>query len=295
MAPLDPEAGPVAPATTEHYFLAEGPMWDAARSRLLWVDILEGHVHSGALSPEGIITHLERIDFPDVAGTVAVAASGDLVVAGTDRLHFRDSSGVFTAGEPVVTGADRRFNDGKPDPSGRLVVGTKGPTHAEVLGRFDGAEFTILDDDLQLSNGLTWTRDGSIFYSVDTPTRRIHRRSYDAVTGIVGEREVFAELTDGYPDGITIDAEEHIWVAVWGGGCVLRLDPAGEVVARIDVPAPHTSSVAFAGPDLDIMVITTARENLSAAQLAEHPLSGRLFTLRPGVKGLPPYLWNGVR
>lgn len=86
-----------------------------------------------------------------------------------------------------------------------------------------------------------------------------------------------------------------LWVAVWGEGRVLRLDPAGSVVEVVAVPAPHTSSVAFAGAALDILVVTTAREGLTDAQLEEWPLSGRLFTLRPGVRGIPPTAWNGIR
>ncbi|MDL9978750.1 SMP-30/gluconolactonase/LRE family protein [Microbacterium sp. ASV49] len=291
-----PELGTPRVATETGLFLAEGPLWDPVRERLLWVDILDGCVYRGVLADDGTIEVEDRIRFPDTAGTVAVAASGELVVAGTRRLFFRTPDGAISAGPELISGADRRFNDGKADPAGRLIVGTKGPagTRSEVFVRVeDDGSAAVLDDDLALANGLGWTADGRRFYSVDTGAGVIHVRAYDPRTGAVGERRVFATVGDGHPDGLTLDDEDHVWVAVWGAGRVLRYSPAGEIVGRIEVPAPHTSSVAFAGPALDILVITTAQEGLGDAELAAHPLSGRLFTLRPGFRGGPPPLWSG--
>ena len=173
-------------------------------------------------------------------------------------------------------------------------MGTKGPA-GEVLLRVDSDESVVtIDDDLGLSNGLAWTADGRM-YSIDTESRRIFVRDYDPATGQTGERDLFAELSHGYPDGMTIDADGFLWVAVWGAGTVLRFSPDGAIVGRVDVPAPNTSCPAFVGPDLDTLVITTAREHLSARDLAEHPLSGHLFTIKPGVRGLPSHLWAGRR
>lgn len=287
-----PSAGTARLATDVSHYLSEGPVWDAIRERILWVDIMNGTVHSGRLRADGTIQADERYDFPDTAGAVAVAERGELVVAGRHRLYFRSADGVIRAGVELISGDERRFNDGKPDPRGRFVVGTLGPG-GELLMRVDGDEVTVLDDDLTLSNGLAWSTDGGRFYSIDTWSKRIHVRDYDAATGATGRRELFAEFEHGAPDGMTTDAEDHLWVAMWGEGCVLRISPAGRIVARIDVPAPHTSCVQFAGPELDTLVITTATEHLTAEQLRAGPLSGRLFTARPGVRGNPPYLWNG--
>lgn len=282
-------------ATGIAHHLAEGPVWDPIRGRLLWVDILDGAVYRGRFDYGGKIEIEERIDLPGTAAAaVAVAADGELLVAGTDRLYYRAMDGSITASRPLITGEDRRFNDGKPDPAGRFLVGTKGPTDREQLLRVDAdASVTVIDDDLTLSNGLAWTRDGRTLYSVDTLTRRIHRRDYDPSTGRTGEREIFAEIDGGYPDGLTTDAEDHLWVAVWGAGRVLRIAPDGRTVGHIDVPAPHTSCPVFAGPELDTLVITTATEDLTEDQLAEYPLSGRLFTVRTRVSGNPPHLWAG--
>lgn len=288
-----PSLGTARVATDVSHFLGEGPTWDPIRARLLWVDIMAGDVHVGLLGGDDRIEPVERIGFPDTAGAVAVAEDGALVVAGTHRLHYRDADGRIASGRELITGAGRRFNDGKPDPAGRFVVGTSGPG-GELLLRVDTDErVTVLDDDLTLSNGLAWTADGRRLFSIDTPTRRIYLRDDDPATGAVGARRVFLELAHGFPDGMTMDAEGHLWVAVWGGGCVLRIAPDGRIVARVDVPAPHTSCPAFAGPDLDVLVVTTATEHLTPAQLVEHPLSGRIFTFRPGVRGLPPLLWGG--
>lgn len=290
------EFGTPRPATREAYFLAEGPMWDPVRERVLWVDIMAGTVQRGILEDDGGITVEEVVSFPDTAGAVAVAASGELLVAGRDRLFVRDGDGTVTAGDPLIAGAGRRFNDGQVDPAGRFLVGTivkPGPSAEEQLLRIehDGA-VTVVDDDLTLSNGLAWSSDGRRMFSVDTVSRRVFARDYDPASGVIGERALFAEV-DGFPDGVAMDADDHLWVAVWGGGCVLRYSPHGEVVGHVDVSAPHTTSIAFVGPQLDTMVITTAREELSEEEAARHPDSGRLFTLRAGVKGLPPRLWRG--
>lgn len=290
-----PSLGVARAASTTSHHLAEGPVWDPIRERLLWVDIEAGVVYSGWLDGAGIVRCEERIPFPDTAGAVAVAADGELIVAGRHRLHYRDASGAITSGRSLIDGADRRFNDGKPDPAGRFVVGTKGPG-GELLLRVDSGEaVTVLDDDLTLSNGLAWSADGRRLYSIDTMTRRIFLRDYDPDTGAVGERRLFLELADGHPDGMTTDADDHLWVAVWGGGCVLRITPAGRIVGRVDVPAPHTTCPVFAGRDLEVLVITTATENLTATQRAAFPESGRLFTISPGVAGRPPNLWSGIR
>ena len=297
--PLDPAGAPVLgnaqTATPTAYYLAEGPTWDPVRRRLLWVDIDAGTVLTGRLD-DGAITVEEQWTVPGTAAAVAVAPDGALVVAGTHRLHYRDADGTVHTGKKLVSGADRRFNDAKPDPTGAFLAGTKGPGR-EVLLRVDADDadeaVTVIDDDLTLANGLGWSVDGRLMYSVDTTAQRIFVRECDPATGATGPRRVFARVADGFPDGMTVDAEDHLWVALWGKGCVIRIAPDGALVGRVDVPAPHTSCPGFAGDDLGTLVITTAQEHLDSAALARHPLSGRLFTFTPGVAGAPPRLWSG--
>ncbi|GAA2974182.1 sugar lactone lactonase YvrE [Microbacterium terrae] len=281
-------------ATGIAHFLAEGPVWDPIRGRILWVDIMAGAVYAGRFAHGGAIDVEEKVDFPDTAGAVAVSAEGEWLVAGAHRLYTRDVDGAIIAGPALIDGEDRRFNDGKPDPAGRFVVGTKGPGDELLLQVGADGAVAVLDDDLTLANGLAWTADGRVLYSVDTLSRRIHVRDYDPATGAVGERRVFLEITQGYPDGMTLDSDGHLWVALWGEGCVVRVSPAGDIVGRVDVPAPHTSCPVFAGPDLDTLVITTATEGMTAEDLAAHPLSGRLFTVRTGHRGIHPNLWVGT-
>lgn len=209
------------------------------------------------------------------------------------------SDAPFQVANDVPRGSGRRLNDGKPDPAGRCVVGSlslRGISSTEVLVQVgpDGS-ITPIDDDLTLSNGLAWTANGASMYSVDTGLRRVFVRPYDAATGTTGSRSVFAEIVDGYPDGICLDAEGHLWVAVWVAGEVRRYAPDGSLVLTYRIPAPNTSAVAFAGEDLSTFVVTTATYQLNAYQRAQYPLSGRLFTADIGVRGTPQSLWGGFR
>src|SRR5215218_5483421 len=286
-----------AAATREAFRLAEGPLWDAGRRRLLWVDILAGAVLEGALA-DGRIEVTGRHDFDGMVGAVVVADDGTLLVAGQEGLAVVRSDGTRLDGPRVVpAGAKRRLNDGKTDPAGRFLVGTMsldGESDSEVLVRLEAdGRLTTLDDDLTLSNGLAWSVDGRTMYSVDTLRRTVFARSYDPASGAVGERRVHLRLDDGIPDGIALDADEHLWVAVHGAGEVHRFAPDGALVDRLEVPAPHTTSVAFAGDDLRTLVITTAFGELPEEERRAHPDSGRLFTTRVDVPGAPVAAWSG--
>lgn len=276
-------------ATTETFQLAEGPVWDGARHRLLWVDILAGLVLTGRLD-DGLVTVTERRAFGEPVGAVLPADDGRLAVAGRERILFASPDGGVEPGPLVVPhGARSRTNDAAVDPAGRLLVGTHplddgdGP---EALVQVDGPAVRTLDDDLLLSNGLCWSPDGGTLYSVDTLTSTVWARDYDVATGATGPRR--AHLSPGgMPDGMCADAEGLLWIAFWGEGLVRRFDRAGAVVDTVAVDAPHTSSVAFAGDDLGTLVITTAREGLDGNALAAAPASGALFTADVGVSGLP--------
>ena len=134
-----------------------------------------------------------------------------------------------------------------------------------------------------------------MLYSIDTVPRLVYARDYDAATGTAGPRRVLIAFDEGVnPDGMCVDADGQLWIAIWGGGQVRRYTPDGELTRTIEVPAPHTTCVTFAGPDLATMVITTATKDLSDDDLARHPLSGRLFTVDAGVRGLPASWWSGL-
>ncbi len=191
----------------------------------------------------------------------------------------------------LCEGEPRRLNDGVTDPVGRYLVGsapTGERTFSERLWLVDhDRTVTVLDDDLGLSNGLAFSADGSTLYSVDTFSHVVRTRPYDVATGAVGVRRDHVRVDDGYPDGIALDAEDHLWVAVFGQGEVRRFAPDGTLVDVVRTPgAPQATNVCFAGPDRRTLVITTAREDMTDLDVAEHPESGRLFSTRVDVPGL---------
>src|SRR5947209_11369217 len=288
----------VVPATTERFRLGEGPVWDAVRQRLLWVDILAGQVLEGRLN-DGRVGVSRRWDFPGMVGAVAVGPDGDLLVAAQEQLVLLRNDGSRLDGRRIVPpGEHRRLNDGGTDPAGRFVVGTlalDGSSERELLVRLEAdGGLTEFDGDLKLSNGLAWSTDGAWMFNVDTLRRVIYVRRYDAASGVVGDRRVHLRFSDRFPDGIAMDSADHLWVALWGAGEVRRYSPDGELAERVTVPAPHTSSLAFAGNDLKQLVITTATAELTERQLVEYPDSGRLFVLTVEVAGQATVPWCGL-
>lgn len=279
----------LVPATAESFELAEGPLWDAPRNRLLWVDIPAGRVFEGTLDDGGVAVTRHH-SFDGMVGAVAVAEDGTLLVAAQEQLVMLAPDGTRQDGPRIIApGEQRRLNDGSTDPAGHFLVGSMslaGSSERESLVRLEhDGRLTELDTDLTLSNGLAWSADGRLMYSADTERRTVFVREYEASSGEVGERRVHLVL-DGFPDGIALDAEDHLWIALWGSGEVRRYSPAGVLVSRLEVPAPHTSCVAFAGADLRTLVVTTAVEGLDEAQRRAYPASGRLFTARVEVPGL---------
>jgi sugar lactone lactonase YvrE len=287
-------------ATDESFDLAEGPVWDPIRERLLWVDIRRGTVLVGELRDDGTISIVDRVQTPGMVGAVAVSQAGDWIIAGQQGILTRSASGQLSDGPAIVPpDSGRRLNDAKVDPAGRFVVGTliidESPTTTQQLvvvqpdGRLDD-----LDSDLTLSNGLAWSPDGSVLYSIDTVPRMLYARDYDVASGTAGPRRVLLAFDEGvYPDGMCVDADGQLWIAIWGGGQVRRYTPEGVLTRTIEVPSPHTSCVAFAGDDLATMVITSATKDLTDDQLVQFPLAGRLFTVDAGVRGLALPWWSG--
>ncbi|WP_433432357.1 SMP-30/gluconolactonase/LRE family protein [Nonomuraea sp. CA-141351] len=285
------------PASAEVYALGEGPVWDTARQRLLWVDIVTGTVYEGLLdAATGSVAATGRHVFDGTVGAVAVAADGDLIVAEQATLTRLGTDGSRTELARVLPqGMRSRLNDGAVDPAGRFLIGSLAKDDRggqEMLARLDETGVTYLDTDLVLSNGLAWSPAGDRLYSVDTLPGTVWVRDYDPDSGKAGPRREAFTITDGKPDGMCADTDGNLWIANWGRGRVECRTPAGGLLATVETGAPHTSSAAFAGPDLDILVITTATQGLTDQDLAAHPDSGRLFTARVGVRGLPTPYWT---
>ena len=283
------EAEIVIPAQCE---LAEGPVWDARRGLLRWVDILPGRVH--ALDPAtGAHTWFEA---GDAVGTVGLTRGGGLVLALADRfaLAGHDGQDASRLGEFTVDRSVFRFNDGKPDPWGNFCAGTctwapGGPACGLYRLRPDGAVGEIVGD-VGLSNGLDWSDDRATFYFADSATGGVDVFDTDTETGTLGVRRRFVTV-GGVPDGLTLDASGALWVAVWGMSELRRYTPGGRLDTVVSLPVRQVTSVAFGGPDLGTLYITTARENFTPADLREQPNAGDIFACTPGVTGRPPFLF----
>jgi sugar lactone lactonase YvrE len=190
---------------------------------------------------------------------------------------------------------DNRPNDGKCDSHGRLWLGTMNINAKDHAG----ALYSVNQDktvtqhltSLSIANGLAWSKDDRFFYFIDSPLYRVDRYLFDATAGRLTFDSTVIEIPQelGMPDGMTIDDEGMLWVAQWDGFCVCRWNPeTGEMLHKIDVPAPQVSSCTFGGENLDILLITTARAGLSEETLSQYPQSGNIFFTQPGVKGLLP-------
>jgi sugar lactone lactonase YvrE len=271
-------------------------VWIAATSTVLWIDIEEGQVFEGKLD-NGAIRQTRQYDFEGRVGAAVPGEGGSLLVATQDRLVVVTPDGERIPGPEIVpSGKNSRTNDGACDPRGRFLIGTAalddgaGEEHLSRL-EFDGT-VTVIDDDLSLSNGLAWSPDGTLLYSVDTLSGTVWVRSYEAATGAIGPRTEHLRITDGLPDGICVDNRGYLWVALWGAGRVQSFTPTGEPDDVVRVPTPHPSSVAFIGNELDTLLITTASRDLSSAELLQHPDAGRLFIADVLAVGLPTHSWS---
>jgi sugar lactone lactonase YvrE len=269
--------------------LGEGPVWDAEQGVLWRVDIKSG-ARLGWSPADGSQT-AESFD-----GLLAFAVPrvGGGIIAGLDRsLVLVDPGGaqrVLAEVEDELP--DNRFNDAKCDPRGRLWAGTMSMTRAPgtaSLYRLEpgGSPEPVLDG-LTISNGLGWSPDARLMYLIDSTTQRIDAFDYDLDRGAISGRRPFAEIDpeDGLPDGLAVDAEGGVWVALFGGGEVRRYRPDGSLDVRVPIPTSNCTCPAFGGPGLGELYLTSAKHKLSPAQLAAQPLAGALFRIRPGIAGL---------
>jgi sugar lactone lactonase YvrE len=273
--------------------LGEGPVWDPDRGLLRWVDLLAGSVH--AIDPStGART---RFDAGDAVGAVGLTRGGGLVLALADSFALAGADGQDLTRVPGFT-VDRsaiRFNDGKPDPWGNFIAGTmawdeSGNPPGSLYRLAPDGVVTELFGDVGLSNGLDWTDDENLFYYSDTTIGRVDVFDTDPDTGALSGRRPFVTVPE--PDGLTLDAEGCVWLALWGSGELRRYTPDGRLDTVVRLPAWQVTSAAFGGPDLGTLFITTAREGLTPAEQAEQPHAGDIFACTPGVTGRPPFLFG---
>lgn len=278
--------------------LGEGALWHPTENKLYWVNI-EG---SMLYIYDPITKENQSLSVKERVGTVVPVESGGALVALQNGIHFINTqTGALQFIANPLTSTNIRFNDGKCDPSGRFWVGsmhlqfTEGVASLYRMNR-DKTVHKMLDG-VTVSNGIAWTKDRKTMYYVDSHLRRIDAFDYDDANGAITNRRVVVTIPEGggSPDGIALDEEGNIWAALWGANAVGRFDPrTGKLLQKIEVPAPNVSSCAFGGKNLDTLYITTARGELSEAQLEAYPLSGGLFSAKPGVKGVPAEFFRGT-
>lgn len=277
--------------------VGEGILWDSRRQRLCWTDIQGSELYCYHWA-DGV---MEVLDTPERVGSFGF-------IAGDDRLIAAFASGIALYDAPVGTiewlarpeeiVAGIRFNDGRVDRRGRFWSGTM----VEVDGCQAQACLYSMDSrdglrrhvrDVRISNGLCTSPDGKRLYFADSPTRTIFVYELNEPGGDLGPRRVFATTPAGaLPDGATVDVDGCVWSAHWGGGCLVRYTPEGRIDRTIAIPASQPTCVCFAGPNLDVLCVTSAREGLSESTLKAEPHAGAVFCYRTGVQGLaePEYL-----
>ena len=268
---------------------AEGPVWSVRWGGLRWVDMLAGDVLS--LADAGTVG---RRHVGQVAAALRPRTAGGAVLAVERGFALEEADGSVTRLDPVWTDESIRMNEGGCDPDGRFYCGSMAydaSTGAAALYRLDvdGTVHRVLDG-VTISNGLEWSPDGSLAYYVDTPTHRIDVFDYDAERGLTGRRPFVRIPDDGNPDGLTVDAEGGVWVALFGGGAVHRYTSEGRLDAVVELPTPQVTACTLGGPQLDQLFITTSREGMGPD---DDPLAGSLFRVDAGVRGLPVRAFAG--
>lgn len=278
--------------------VGEGPCWDDRTGTLIFVDITPGIIYR--LNPDTGYLASRRVG--QEVGAAIPRVAGGLVVAARDGIGFLDED---VRAELVIVApieADNpgnRMNDAKCDPAGRLWAGTMAFDFARGAGSLyriegDGRPERVLSD-LTISNGLGWSPSGTTMYFIDSGESAVDAFTYDPDTGTAMHRRRLVRFGrgEGMPDGLTVDADGHLWVAMFGAGLVRRFSPQGAPSGAVRLPVSQVTSVTFGGEALDTLFVTSAAYGLEPDRLAQEPLAGATFCCWPGPTGLPAVLFAG--
>lgn len=268
----------------------EGAFWDPLLGTLRYVDITRGDVHTLDADGSGrsSCTHLA-----EVTAVIRARRCGGYLVAVERGFLLLDAALQPERELVAFEDADVRMNEGGCDAAGRFYCGSMAydeRTGGGTLYRLDpDLSVHVVRDHVSVPNGLVWTADGRTAFHADSPDRRIYAYDVDPVTGAFGDRRVHVELATGYPDGMAIDDEGGLWVAVWSGGEVRRYDAEGALSDTIEVGTTNPTSCAFGGADARTLFITTSRKDLTAPE--EH--AGQVLAVDVGVAGAPVHPFAG--
>lgn len=279
-------------AVREAAIVGESPVWCPESKRLYWVDITGQKIHR--FDPETGIN--ETFCLPEPVTALAVRARGGLVLSLRKRFAFFDleTQALAYLGDPEADLPENRFNDAKCDRQGRFWAGTMSNVHWDspsgALYRLDAdGSISCHQREVICANGMGWSPDNRTMYFTESFRYAIYAYDFEAGAGTISNRRLFASLdrkTGGFPDGLTVDAEGHVWSVHNAIGKVVRYTPEGEVEREVTLPVPRPCGCSFGGANLDVLYITTARETLTPEQIERYPLSGSLFHVVPGVRGL---------
>jgi D-xylonolactonase len=278
--------------------LGEGPLWDGARDVLWWVDIKSPTLHAhhlgtGANRAQPLAYRLTALGLTVDSDLVGVGDPGFV------RLSVSADLGVSIAEiiAPLALAQGMRFNDGKVDAAGRFWAGSMDDAEVAARGglyRLDRQrQVRLVRSHIGVPNGPCFFADGTMLFT-DSARGQVTALTLDAAGEPVTE-QLFAQFTpsQGYPDGMTVDAEDHVWIAFWDGGCLRRLSRTGQLVAEIELPVQRPTCPAFGGRHLDRLFVTSATTGLSIAQRQQQPFAGGLLVLDPGVFGRPSHMFAG--
>ncbi|CDZ77345.1 L-arabinolactonase [Legionella massiliensis] len=269
--------------------LGESPIWSVQEGILYWLDcLLPGIYCFNPLTGENKLIQLDQI-----VTSLALYSQDRLLVTVENGYAFANlTTGKLEGFANPYPKLDVIFNDGKCDRKGRFWSGTAAKDWISPLGMLfrlvDDLSFKPMDKNFILSNGIGFSPDDSYMYFIDSLAYKSYRYRFDLEKGTITNRTDFINFPreEGIPDGMTVDAEGFLWIALWDGWCVNRYSPQGEKVGSIKLPVPRPTSLAFGNKDLRTLYITSARMGLSDEQLLQSPLSGNLFAVQTAFQGL---------
>lgn len=277
---------PVFDIGIEH---GEGPLWDVATNSLYWVDLLVGDIYCGDIATGKV----SKKSIGQPLGVIALRQNGGIVVAAYQGFGFTDmkeDTAVDFFNNPQPAYPETRFNDGKVDPLGNFVAGTMTFDGIKPIGNLfslhTNKETICLESNLLLSNGIDWSPDGTKCYLADTNAHVVYSYDYHINNGTLSNRKNFIDFTgDECPDGLCVDTEGNLWIAMWGGSCINQFDKNGTKIKTIELPVTHPTSCCFGGNDLSTLFITTSRLPLSNKQKEEQLFAGKILSLQVNNKG----------
>jgi sugar lactone lactonase YvrE len=275
--------------------LGEGPIWSVDEQALYWVDIDGKKIQRYSPSTK----QYEATPMPIKVSLLAFRKAGGFVCGTENGLYFWHPGTLDF--EPICNPEagkkDARFNDGKVDRNGRLWAGTMTAQGASSSLYKLGEDLSLsrMVSEITISNGIGWSPDNTCMYYVDSLRYMINVFDFDIKNSTISNRRAFVRFEDGIgvPDGLTVDREGYVWVAVYDGWKVMRFDPSGKIDAEIKMPVSRPSSCAFGGKDMDELYITTISEGLSEAQKEEEPLAGDLFVVKTDTQGFAEPEFSG--